>query len=673
MLHIITEGNSELKNRVFPIPDGVRKLLKSTLENYNGDKTIDGYKRLNNILGMQSISYQEMKRIKNFFDNYNGSDKSAEYILNGGEPMKNWVNNTLNTATKAVHDFKQAKKDAGISNAFIKAHNKDRQNKKKNKPTQVKFNTNNVNKNIMNNNSLKYESILRESIDIEEYLNDYDEYYVLNEFKYSKEKTQNWGVLINPSMYQQALNEFTKFGKITAFPTKYIYQWIGILFKNTFILQANTNLAGHGTYYPTDAVEDFLISILGDKLYGISNDNVNIKITENEFINLCQKNNIYLNESTGIHKDGQYDLFMSQEEVDDYDKKLEKYENAKKFIKYKEMAEQYNKKCINYYNIQTDNIQVDVENNVIYRVKDVSDYLDEIGLYDWMKMPDGSDAWSDFGLSPIFEILNEYNESTTPEEALVIINKTLDVYHQRGDLSSIFIQGGNTSLSKISNGSMYENKRRIICITEEQTKMLKEAMDDQFSLDELSAISSFKGRFDYCTKHLGRNTGKGSSRAIFQLDDEKVLKLAYNEKGIGQNFEEERTYDSYIFPKIFQKDTNGYWLVSEFVLPAKAQDFKHCFNMTFKQFVDFLNASAVYRFGRNWYTSLTEEEYVNLIENNEDLKKFDQYIGDYGSFIVGDMARICNYGLTMRYGEPCIVLLDSGFSEEVYYNYYCKN
>ena len=364
---------------------------------------------------------------------------------------------------------------------------------------------------------------------------------------------------------------------------------------------------------------------------------------------------------------------MNQEQVDDYDKKLEKYENSKKFIKYKEMAEQYNKKCINKYNIQTDNIQVDVENNVIYRVKDVSDYLDEIGLYDWMKMPDGSDAWSDFGLSPIFEILDEYNDSTTPEEALVIINKVLDVYHQRGDLSSIFIQGGNASLSKISNGSMHENKRRIICITEEQTRMLKEAMDDQFSLEELSAISSYKGRFDYCTKHLGRNTGKGSSRAIFQLDDEKVLKLAYNEKGIGQNFEEERTYDSYIFPKIFQKDTNGYWLVSEFVLPAKAQDFKHCFNMTFKQFVDFLNASAVYRFGRNWYTSLTEEEYVNLIENNEDLKEFDQYIGDYGSFIVGDMTRICNYGLTMRYGKPCIVLLDSGFSEEVYYNYYSKN
>ena len=76
MLHIITESNKELKNRVFPLPDGVRKILQKTLEEYNGDKTIEGYKRLNNILDMNNISYNEMKRIKNFFDNYKGTDKS---------------------------------------------------------------------------------------------------------------------------------------------------------------------------------------------------------------------------------------------------------------------------------------------------------------------------------------------------------------------------------------------------------------------------------------------------------------------------------------------------------------------------------------------------------------------------------------------------------------------
>lgn len=170
MLHILlTEGNSELQGRKFPIPDGVRNILKTILSSYNGDKTVDGYKRLNNILSMDGIAYNEMKRIKNFFDHYKGSDKSAEFILNGGDAMKTWVNNTLNTATKAIHDFKQAKKDAGISNAFIKTHEKDRQTKKKNKPTISKFDTNRPNKKLGDGQMIKYqENIEKKTVVITE-------------------------------------------------------------------------------------------------------------------------------------------------------------------------------------------------------------------------------------------------------------------------------------------------------------------------------------------------------------------------------------------------------------------------------------------------------------------------------------------------------------------------
>lgn len=157
MIHLINEENSELRHRKFSLPDGIRKQLQNTLKNYNGDKNVDGYKRLNNILQMDGVSYNEMRRIKNFFDHYAGTDKSAEYILNGGEPMKLWVNNTLYTATKAINDYKQAKKDAGEQNAFIKPHEKDRQ-EKKNKPTQVKFNTKNAGSSISNDTFAKYES-----------------------------------------------------------------------------------------------------------------------------------------------------------------------------------------------------------------------------------------------------------------------------------------------------------------------------------------------------------------------------------------------------------------------------------------------------------------------------------------------------------------------------------
>ena len=162
MLHLIFESNQELKNRSFPLMRGIRKHLQGVLDSYNGDKTVDGYKRLNNILNMDIVSYEEMKRIKNFFDNYNGTTKSAEFILNGGEPMKTWVNNTLNTATTAIRDFKQAKKDAGMENAFIRPHNKNRQTKTT-KPTQAKIQGKNVTKKISDNNSIRFESKTRKN------------------------------------------------------------------------------------------------------------------------------------------------------------------------------------------------------------------------------------------------------------------------------------------------------------------------------------------------------------------------------------------------------------------------------------------------------------------------------------------------------------------------------
>lgn len=164
---VFVNENKELKNRTFPLATNIRKHLQNVLKNYNGDKTVDGYKRLNNILQMDTISYNEMKRIKNFFDNFNGREDSVEYILNGGDFMKTWVNNTLNTATKAVHDFKQAKKDAGIKNAFIKPHEKERQIRK-DKPTQLKIQTKNVSKNIADNNSIKFENKYRKTVFITE-------------------------------------------------------------------------------------------------------------------------------------------------------------------------------------------------------------------------------------------------------------------------------------------------------------------------------------------------------------------------------------------------------------------------------------------------------------------------------------------------------------------------
>ena len=124
MLHIITEENSQLIGKTFLIPNGIKKHLVSTFKSYDGDKTVDGYKRLKNLIELDRISYNELRRIKNFFDNYVATTQSSEYILNGGDTMKYWVDTTLDKATKAIRDFKYTKKNAGFKNAFIKPHTK---------------------------------------------------------------------------------------------------------------------------------------------------------------------------------------------------------------------------------------------------------------------------------------------------------------------------------------------------------------------------------------------------------------------------------------------------------------------------------------------------------------------------------------------------------------------
>ena len=85
-----------------------------------------------------------------------------------------------------------------------------------------------------------------------------------------------------------------------------------------------------------------------------------------------------------------------------------------------------------------------------------------------MQMPDGSDAYSDFGIEPLMDVIDEYRADLAPEKVLVIVNKALDVYHQRGDMASIFIQGGSEALSNISEEIAISKGGKKIYIRENQ-------------------------------------------------------------------------------------------------------------------------------------------------------------------------------------------------------------
>ena len=86
------------------------------------------------------------------------SPYDMEYTLNGGDDMKLWVNMTLSNATQRIKNDKYAKKAAGISNAFIKPHEKDRQNSNPTKVSVAKPNTSgSMTKNVQDDNAFKME------------------------------------------------------------------------------------------------------------------------------------------------------------------------------------------------------------------------------------------------------------------------------------------------------------------------------------------------------------------------------------------------------------------------------------------------------------------------------------------------------------------------------------
>ena len=273
-----------------------------------------------------------------------------------------------------------------------------------------------------------------------DFLEKYDEYTVLRMLADDKNL---WLPLISPTMYQQALNEFTKFGKLEKFPTKYIYQWFGIIMKNTAIIRAITSIAGHDMGYPTDSI-----------------------------IDAC---------------------FNSYEEFKKYKKTLEHKGG----------------------NFSPDFGWMEYDEPDTEEVKEVDDeeaacqYLEDNGYFDKMTLPDGSNAWSDYGIRPLEEIISEYDDSLAPEKVLVLVNKALDVTHQRGDLASAFIEGGRRTLSSISNKG-YINES----IEADMDKDIRQIAKD--------LKPYMKSLFEYMSKH-GHTTKKAPKIVLDNTKQEGVF------------------------------------------------------------------------------------------------------------------------------------------------------
>lgn len=104
--------NKDLYNKTIELPKEIVEYLETCFDHLpNSDSNTEGHNRNQELRNSGYVTYQQLGRIKNWFDNYDGDGTDAPYILNGADYMRDWVNNTLNGMRSIDSNKKQIKKD----------------------------------------------------------------------------------------------------------------------------------------------------------------------------------------------------------------------------------------------------------------------------------------------------------------------------------------------------------------------------------------------------------------------------------------------------------------------------------------------------------------------------------------------------------------------------------
>jgi hypothetical protein len=113
--------NKDLYGKKWDFPQDMRDHMKVCFQKVNNaDANVEGYNRNLRLQKTTSLSYPELKRIKNFFDSFTGPQTDAPFILNGENKMKNFVDSILYGARQSISTTDKIKNDTGMSDMDVK-------------------------------------------------------------------------------------------------------------------------------------------------------------------------------------------------------------------------------------------------------------------------------------------------------------------------------------------------------------------------------------------------------------------------------------------------------------------------------------------------------------------------------------------------------------------------
>jgi len=214
---------------------------------------------------------------------------------------------------------------------------------------------------------------------------------------------------------------------------------------------------------------------------------------------------------------------------------------------------------------------------------------------------------------------------------------------------------------------------KIIISESQYDKIIHTQMDEDYPLtwdmDYFKSLTSFQKRTIYCEQHLQR-ISSGTSRIVYKIDDEKVLKLAKNKKGIAQNNIESdygRYYDlKNIVAKVFDSDENDLWIEMELARKMSRNDFKNIIGFSFDDYCEYIR----YENGRmNNYKYIMEPSNSDEMRENDFIYDIVSYMVNY-DIPVGDLCKMSSYGVVKRNDVEKIVLVDYGLTEDVFKSHY---
>ena len=202
---------------------------------------------------------------------------------------------------------------------------------------------------------------------------------------------------------------------------------------------------------------------------------------------------------------------------------------------------------------------------------------------------------------------------------------------------------------------------------------LSEDYPVNFDIFNFKNIRSYAEKLRYAGSYLGKPIGRGSSRVVYRVDQDKVLKLARNKKGIAQNeIEINWGGDSYygdIIANVLDYDRdNSYWVEMELAMRPKKSDFKRLWGVEFQNLDFYLMNKDVENRGKRsmWHI---DKEVLEQMDNSEEVQHLVSFMYDSDSHS-GDLGRISSWGLVKREGTESLVLIDFGLTSSVYESYY---